>query len=222
MDFFEFWFWHRWFYRDDPDYNVGSFFGGLLKLVLIFSVLMILIMFAQDCQHEDFSDEQQTSQPAQVKEQPVKQHQQVKTSDSQQLSQSVSKQQPSKQKVAKQAATKREEAKVNALAPSAPVAVLASVKEGEVEVPEVPEKTYASRQYIEVYTAAGEVKLYVGMPKDSVKMKMGNPYTTSAYDSPYSGLKETWEYMERNKYVSEFTIEFLNGRLKSLRQYRER
>ena len=118
----------------------------------------------------------------------------------------MSKQQPPKQKVAKQAA---------------PVAVLASVKEGEVEVPDVPEKTYASRQYIEVYTAAGEVKLYVGMPKDSVKMKMGNPYTTSAYDSPYSGLQETWEYMGRNKYVSEFTIEFLNGRLKSLRQYRE-
>ena len=123
---------------------------------------------------------------------------------------------------------------MNALAPAAPVEVPASVKLGQKTVTEktaaeetaaeetAAEKTYASRQYIEVYTAAGEVKLYVGMPKDSVKMKMGNPYTTSAYDSPYSGLQETWEYMGRNKYVSEFTIEFLNGRLKSLRQYRER
>ena len=191
MDFFEFWFWHRWFHRDDPNYDDSGILGGFIKLMLVFFAAILLMMCVKDCQHENPSDEQQTSQPAEITE---------RTS-------------------AKQTATKREEAKVNALAPSAPVAVPASVK---LEQKTVTEKTYESRQYIEVYTAAGEVKLYVGMPKDSVKMKMGNPYTTRAFDSPYLGLQETWEYLGRNKYVSEFTIEFLNGRLKSLRQYRER
>ena len=79
-----------------------------------------------------------------------------------------------------------------------------------------------NKQYLEVFTEKGELLMYVGMPKDSVKMLMGAPYSTRAYNSEYFGLQETWEYMGRNKYVSEFTFEFENGRLKSLRQYRER
>lgn len=78
-----------------------------------------------------------------------------------------------------------------------------------------------TRRYIEVFTATGEIRMYVGMPKDSVKMLMGNPHSTRAYDLPYSGLQETWEYMGRNKYMSEFTFEFVDGKLKSMRQYRE-
>ncbi len=79
----------------------------------------------------------------------------------------------------------------------------------------------AGAQRFEVFTEKGEITLYVGMSKDSVKALMGAPYTNSAYNSQYRGLEETWEYKGRNKYVCEYTLKFLNGKLQSLRHYRE-
>lgn len=73
----------------------------------------------------------------------------------------------------------------------------------------------------ELSTKNGPVTLRTGMPKDSVRRLMGTPYTTDVNDLGYMGVIEIWEYKGRNRYVSEFRLEFNNNRLKSVHQYRE-
>lgn len=79
----------------------------------------------------------------------------------------------------------------------------------------------SNMQYFELNTKRGAIKLHTYMPKDSVKLLMGSPTTTDVKDFGNLGVHETWEYKGRNRYVSEFTIDFVDGELESVRQYRE-
>lgn len=74
----------------------------------------------------------------------------------------------------------------------------------------------------ELTTQKGVVKLHTNMPKDSVKILMGRPKSTSIDDSGFNGeVIETWKYKGSNTYIDEFTIQFSNGKLKSLSQYKD-
>jgi hypothetical protein len=77
-------------------------------------------------------------------------------------------------------------------------------------------------QSFELTTKSGIVKLHTYMPKDSVKILMGRPQSTDVQNNEYNGeVSETWKYKGSNKYVDEFTIEFTNGKLKSVSQFKD-
>lgn len=76
-------------------------------------------------------------------------------------------------------------------------------------------------QSFELTTKNGIVKLHTYMPKDSVKILMGRPQSTDINDYGYGEAHETWKYKGTNRYVDEFTIEFTNGKLKSVRQFKD-
>lgn len=77
-------------------------------------------------------------------------------------------------------------------------------------------------QSFELTTKKGVVKLRTFMPKDSVKILMGRPQSTDIQNNEYNGeVSETWKYKGTNRYIDEFTIEFSNGKLKSVDQYKE-
>lgn len=71
-------------------------------------------------------------------------------------------------------------------------------------------------QWFELSTRKGVVKLHTYMPKDSVQMLMGRPHATSI--RTYGNrVNETWTY--QNVFFPETEFEFVNGELKSVRQY---
>ncbi|WP_119789931.1 hypothetical protein [Flavobacterium anhuiense] len=76
-------------------------------------------------------------------------------------------------------------------------------------------------QSFELTTKKGIVKLHTYMPKDSVQILMGRPQSTDINDYGYGEAHETWKYKGTNKYVDEFTIEFINGKLKSVNQFKD-
>jgi len=77
-------------------------------------------------------------------------------------------------------------------------------------------------QSFELTTKKGIVKLHTYMSKDSVKILMGRPQSTDINDYGYNDeVHETWKYKGSNEYIDEFTIEFINSKLKSVRQYKE-
>lgn len=76
-------------------------------------------------------------------------------------------------------------------------------------------------QSFELITKKGIVKLHTYMPKDSVQILMGRPQSTDVDDYGYGEVSETWKYKGTNRYVDEFTIEFSNGELKSVRQFKD-
>ncbi len=77
-------------------------------------------------------------------------------------------------------------------------------------------------QSFELTTKKGIVKLRTYMPKDSVKILMGRPQSTDIRNNEYNGeVSETWKYKGTNRYVDEFTIEFSNGKLKSVDQFKD-
>jgi hypothetical protein len=77
-------------------------------------------------------------------------------------------------------------------------------------------------QSFELTTKKGIVTLRTYMPKDSVKILMGRPRSTDIRNNEYNGeVSETWKYKGTNRYVDEFTIEFSNGKLKSVDQFKE-
>jgi hypothetical protein len=60
------------------------------------------------------------------------------------------------------------------------------------------------------------------MSKDSVQILMGRPQSTDINDYGYNDeVHETWKYKGSNKYVDEFTITFINSKLKSVSQHKE-
>jgi hypothetical protein len=75
-------------------------------------------------------------------------------------------------------------------------------------------------QSFELTTKTGIVKLHTNMLKDSVQILMGRPESTDV-NSTSDRVYEEWKYKGANEYRYEFTIEFMNGRLKSVRQYKE-
>lgn len=79
-----------------------------------------------------------------------------------------------------------------------------------------------NNESFELTTQKGVIKLHTNMPKDSVKILMGRPKSTSIDDSGFNGeVVETWKYKGSNTYIDEFTILFSNGKLKSLSQYKD-
>lgn len=73
----------------------------------------------------------------------------------------------------------------------------------------------------ELTTKNGVVKLHTYIPKDSVKILMGRPQSTDINDYGYGETHETWKYKGSNEHIDEFTIEFINSKLKSVRQFKE-
>ena len=77
-------------------------------------------------------------------------------------------------------------------------------------------------QSFELTTKKGIIKLRTYMFKDSVKILMGRPQSTDIRNNEYNGeVSETWKYKGTNRYVDEFTIEFSNGKLKSVEQFKD-
>ena len=76
-------------------------------------------------------------------------------------------------------------------------------------------------QSFELTTKKGIVKLHTYMPKDSVQILMGRPQTVDVSKGYNGDVLETWKYKGTNSYVEEFTIEFTNGKLESVRQFKD-
>lgn len=76
-------------------------------------------------------------------------------------------------------------------------------------------------QSFELNTKNAIVKLHTYMSKDSVQILMGRPQSTDLNDYGFGEVIETWKYKGTNRYVDEFTIEFTNGKLKSVRQFKD-
>ena len=86
----------------------------------------------------------------------------------------------------------------------------------------VDENGQRNNESFELTTKKGIVTLHTYMSKDSVKILMGRPESTSIDDSGYNGMvTETWKYKGTNTVFDEFTILFTNGKLKSVSQYKE-
>ncbi len=86
----------------------------------------------------------------------------------------------------------------------------------------VDENGQRNNESFELTTKKGIVNLHTYMSKDSVKILMGRPESTSIDDSGYNGMvTETWKYKGTNTVFDEFTILFTNGKLKSVSQYKE-
>ena len=75
----------------------------------------------------------------------------------------------------------------------------------------------------ELTTKNGIVKLHTYMSKDSVQMLMGRPQSTDVKIDEYNhgAVEETWKYKGSNRYIDEFTIKFVDGKLKSVNQNKE-
>lgn len=86
----------------------------------------------------------------------------------------------------------------------------------------IDENGQRNSESFELTTKKGIVTLHTNMSKDSVKILMGRPESTSIDDSGYNGMvTETWKYKGTNTVFDEFTILFTNGKLKSVSQYKE-
>lgn len=75
----------------------------------------------------------------------------------------------------------------------------------------------AEVQYVEIRGKKGDVTLYTGMPKDSVRLLVGKP---DEIDLNKIGnvSYEKWGYKLNSQYVSDLDIDFRDGRLKGIRQ----
>lgn len=86
----------------------------------------------------------------------------------------------------------------------------------------IEENKQRNIQSFELTTKNGIVKLHTYMSKDSVQILMGRPQSTDIEDFDYKGeIQEKWKYRGANKYRDEFIIEFTNGELKSVRQFKD-
>lgn len=89
---------------------------------------------------------------------------------------------------------------------------------GESDTDEDEQKNIQS---FELTTKKGIVKLHTYLSKDSVQILMGRPQSTNINDYGYGEARETWKYRGTNRYIDEFTIEFINGKLKSVSQFKD-
>jgi hypothetical protein len=101
------------------------------------------------------------------------------------------------------------------------IQALKNLKESMGEF-DIDENGQRNKESFELTTKKGIVNLHTYMSKDSVKILMGRPESTSIDNSGYNGMvTETWKYKGSNKVFDEFTILFTNGKLKSVSQYKE-
>lgn len=70
---------------------------------------------------------------------------------------------------------------------------------------------------IEITGKNGEVTLYTGMPKDSVKLLLGKPDEVDLREIGHT-FYESWGYKIKNEYYPDLMIEFEDGRMKELSQ----
>ena len=117
----------------------------------------------------------------------------------------------------------REEVRISAL--KSLKNCLDNTEESEIteglEITNEDESPKRNIQSFELSTKKGIVKLHTYMPKDSVKMRMGRPHTTSIRTYG-DDVHEKWEYEKKvydDMYTTEFSFEFVNGELKSVSQY---
>ncbi len=137
----------------------------------------------------------------------------AKSSTTKSAGQAKSSQSNNNAATAKPVTTQSEPQSVKASSDSASSASASSQTSGS-------QKRNSKYQYFELSTKDGIIELHTHMPKETVKQLMGYPESTDMQESG-STVYETWEYMGRNKYLAEFTMEFKNGELTSVRQYRE-
>ena len=83
------------------------------------------------------------------------------------------------------------------------------------------QNTDENEQTFELTTKNGIVKLHTSISKDSVQILMGRPQATDVSKGYNGDIMETWKYKGTNSYVEEFTIEFTNGKLESVRQFKD-
>lgn len=117
----------------------------------------------------------------------------------------------------------REEVRISAL--KSLKNCLDNTEESEIteglEITNEDESPKRNIQSFELSTKKGIVKLHTYMLKDSVKMRMGRPHTTSIRTYG-DDVHEKWEYEKKvydDMYTTEFSFEFVNGELKSVYQY---
>jgi len=72
-------------------------------------------------------------------------------------------------------------------------------------------------QYVEVRGKKGNVTLHIGMHKDSVQILLGKPDEVRL-NTVGSSAYEYWGYKIKNNYVSDLDIDFVDGKLKGVRQ----
>ena len=181
----------------DDDGIVDGYFRLMMFLVLIFFLTMLLSFGLRSCdgQYDNPAEEKSgTEQPVAKKTQSRK----PETKPARQFAE-----QP-KRPIATQTSTQT------------------SKQQQTVSKNTGSSKKAADAHYFELSTQNGVIKLFTGIHKDSVKSLMGQPHSVRVTDMGSLGVSETWEYMGRNKYVSEFTIMFNDGKLISLHQYREK
>ncbi len=80
----------------------------------------------------------------------------------------------------------------------------------------INENQEAEVQYIEIKGKKGNVTVHTGMSKDSVRKLVGKPDNVELRS--YGNALEDWGYKIRNSYLPDLTINFEDGKLKSLRQ----
>jgi hypothetical protein len=100
------------------------------------------------------------------------------------------------------------------------IQALKNLKES-LDKSDIDENEQTNIQSFELTTKKGIIKLHTDMSKDSVQILMGRPQSTDINDFGYGEVSETWKYRGSNRYVDEFTVEFTNGKLKSVRQYKD-
>lgn len=73
-------------------------------------------------------------------------------------------------------------------------------------------------QYVEITGKNGDVKLHIGMIKDSVEILAGKPDQINIR-SLGNIIYEDWGYINKNDGGSYLDIDFENGKIKAVRQY---
>lgn len=94
------------------------------------------------------------------------------------------------------------------------------VNEPTIEEPVLidPTNSESNVQYIDIRGKKGDVVLYTGMTKDSVKTLLGKPDEVNLY-SVFEYKHEIWGYKIKNHYSSDLEIEFIDGKLVGVQQY---
>lgn len=72
-------------------------------------------------------------------------------------------------------------------------------------------------EYVEIRGKKGSVEVYIGMPKDSVRMLVGKPDGVDMRNT-FGTTYEDWGYKINNRYSSDLDIHFEDGRLQSVQQ----
>ncbi len=93
------------------------------------------------------------------------------------------------------------------------------VSEPAIEEPILidPTNSESNVQYIDIRGKKGDVVLYTGMTKDSVKTILGKPDEVNLF-SIGNSTHEMWGYKIKSHFSSDLEIEFRDGKLVGVRQ----